>query len=175
MNNSKSLSVINGKSLLAPNVDPPRFIVPRFLPAGLHMLAGSPKIGKSWLALWLCQQISTGGNVWEFDTQKCGTLYISLEDTIDRLHFRLSRITDDGSEKSFFATDADNLSGVLVARLEKFMTDYPDTGLIVIDTFQRIRDITGEKNTYASDYAEVNKIKAITDKYRIAILLIHHL
>ena len=78
---SERLSVIDGASLLALDIEPPRFIVAKFIPAGLHILAGSPKIGKSWLALWLCHQVSVGGKVWEFDTQTCGTVYISLEDT----------------------------------------------------------------------------------------------
>ena len=168
------LSVIDGASLLAMDVDPPRFIVASLLPVGLHLLAGSPKIGKSWLALWLCNQISTGEKVWEFDTQKCGTLYISLEDTLDRLHLRLSRITEHGSKETLFATTAENLATGLIVQLEGFVKNYPDTGLIVIDTFQRIRGAESE-STYANDYREVVKIKALADKHKIAVLLIHHL
>lgn len=171
---SKALSVIDGASLLALDVEPPRFIVARLIPAGLHLLAGSPKIGKSWLALWLCHQVSNGGKVWEFDTQKCGALYISLEDTLDRLHLRLSRITESGSKDILFATTADNLTNGLIEQLEAFIKEYPDTGLIVIDTFQRIRDSENE-STYANDYKEVVKVKALADKFKIAVLLIHHL
>ena len=171
---SEKLSVIDGASLLALDVEPPRFIVAKFIPVGLHLLAGSPKIGKSWLALWLCHQVSVGGKVWEFDTQKCGTLYISLEDTLDRLHLRLSRITEHGSKDILFATTADNLTTGLIEQLEVFAKEYPDTGLIVIDTFQRIRDSETE-STYANDYREVVKVKAIADKFKIAVLLIHHL
>ena len=148
------LAVIDGKALLSLDVEPPKFIINRFLPTGLHMLAGSPKIGKSWLALWLCHQVSKGMAVWDFEAQQRGSLYISLEDTIDRLHLRLSRITEDGSEQSYFATNADKLSGDLIAQLEKFMGDYPDTGFIVIDTFQRVRD-NADKTGYANDYVSV--------------------
>ena len=73
----KSLSVIDGKTLLSLDVEPPKYIISRFLPAGLHMLAGSPKIGKSWLALWLCQQVSKGEPIWDFETRQCGALYIT--------------------------------------------------------------------------------------------------
>ena len=174
MPEAKPLAVIDGASLLALDVEPPRFIVARLIPAGLHLLAGSPKIGKSWLALWLCNQVSHGGKVWEFDTQKCGTLYISLEDTIDRLHLRLSRITEHGSKDILFATTADNLTSGLIEQLEAFIKEYPDTGLIVIDTFQRVRDGDTE-STYANDYREVVKVKGLADKHKIAVLLIHHL
>ena len=44
MKETKGLTVIDGKALLSLDVEPPRFIISRLLPAGLHMLAGSPKI-----------------------------------------------------------------------------------------------------------------------------------
>jgi len=174
IDNSTTLSVIDGESLLALDVDPPKFVVAKLIPAGLHLLAGSPKIGKSWLTLWLCHQVSVGAKVWEFDTQKCGALYISLEDTQNRLNLRLSRIAEHGSKDTKFATSAGNLTGNLIIQLESHMKAYPDTGLIVIDTFQRIRDIESE-STYANDYREIIKIKALADKFNIAILLVHHL
>lgn len=48
----------------------PRVIIDKILPSGLHILAGSPKLGKSWLVLWLCQMIATGGSVWGVKTTK---------------------------------------------------------------------------------------------------------
>lgn len=174
MEEMKALTIIDGKSLLALDVEPPRFIIDRLMPVGLHILSGSAKVGKSWLSLWLCQQVSTGGPVWEFDTCKCGTLYLALEDTIDRLHFRLSHITDAGSEQSFFATEADNLSGSLLEQLEKHLQDYPDTGFIVIDTLQRVRGVALEKNAYANDYDEIGRLKAFADRHHVALLLVHH-
>ena len=174
MSDTKALAIIDGKSLLALEVEPPKFIIGGLMPVGLHILSGSAKIGKSWLALWLCQQVSGGLPVWEFETLKCGTLYLALEDTLDRLHFRLSHITDNGSEQSYFATEADNLSGSLIPQLEKFMGDYPDTGLIVIDTLQRVRGGENDKNVYANDYGEIGKIKTFADRHRIAVLLVHH-
>jgi len=174
MQESKMLSVIDGEKLLALDIEPPRFIVAKLIPTGLHLLAGSPKIGKSWLSLWLYNQVSHGENVWGFDTMRCGTLYISLEDTLDRLHLRLSRITDSGSKDIYFATSAYSLSDGLIEQLELFIKEYPDTDMIVIDTFQRIRDEDLD-STYANDYKEIKKIKSLADNARIAILLVHHL
>lgn len=174
MQETKPLNVINGKNLLALDVEPPRFIIDGLMPTGLHILSGSAKVGKSWLALWLCQQIATGGKVWDFETRKSGTLYLALEDTIDRLHFRLSHITDNGSEDSHFTTEADSLSGSLIPQLEKHLQDNPDTGFIVIDTFQCIRGAAMEKNAYANDYDEVGRLKAFADRHKIALLLLHH-
>lgn len=172
--NTKALSIIDSKSLLALEVEPPKFIIAGLMPTGLHILAGSAKIGKSWLSLWLCQQVSSGLPVWEFETQKCGTLYLALEDTVDRLHFRLSHLTDSGSEQSFFATEAEGLSGALIPQLEAFMQAHPETGLIVIDTLQRVRGSESDKSMYANDYNEIGKIKTFADQHRVAVLLVHH-
>ncbi|MCL2301153.1 MAG: helicase RepA family protein [Firmicutes bacterium] len=38
-----------------------------------------------------------------------------------------------------------------------------------------MRDTASEANAYANDYREVNVLKSLADKHRIAILLIHHL
>jgi len=43
------LRTINGNELLDMDIDPPEFIVSEIMPVGLHILAGSPKIGKSCL------------------------------------------------------------------------------------------------------------------------------
>lgn len=171
----KDLEVMDGKTLLSMEIDPPKFIISRILPAGLHLLAGSPKIGKSWLSLWLCNQVSKGLPVWEFETAKSSTLYLSLEDTIDRLHFRLSRITDESTEQTMFATESSDITNGLIEQLETFLVKYPDTSLIIIDTFQRIRDSENDKNAYRSDYDEVRKLKAVADRHKIAMVLVHHL
>ena len=50
-------------------------------PAGLHILAGSPEVGKSWLALWLAVAVAKGEFIWGMRV-KCGTtLYLCLEDS----------------------------------------------------------------------------------------------
>lgn len=169
----KELNLINGKSLLALDIEPLKFIVSRILPTGLHLLAGSPKTGKSWLALWLCNQVSKGLPVWEFPSEKCGAFYLSLEDTLDRLHYRLSKITDEGSEQIIFATTSDEMDGGFCGQLERFIQTHPETELIFIDTLQRLRGGTGL--SYSAEYEEVGKLKVIADKYKIAIVLVHHL
>jgi len=169
----KELDVISGKSLLELDIEPPRYIVSRILPTGLHLLAGSPKIGKSWLALWLCDRVSKGLPVWEFPCEKSGTFYLSLEDTIDRLHFRLAKITDEGSEQILFATASSGLAENFCTQLENFIKSNPDTALIFIDTLQRLRG--SGTSSYGAEYEEIGKIKALADKYKIAIVLVHHL
>ena len=55
-----------------------------------------------------------------------------------------------------------------------FCHDHPDTRLVVIDTFQLIRSQEKEAS-YATDYAEIRRVKGLADRLGICILLVHHL
>ena len=70
-------------------------IISRILPRGLFIFAGAPKVGKSWLVLWLAHQISTGRTVWDFETTKGNVLYLSLEDPVTRLKNRYIEIANE--------------------------------------------------------------------------------
>lgn len=56
----KQLQTISGETLMSKPLQPMNFVVDTFLSQGLHILAGSPKAGKSWLALWLAVTVAKG-------------------------------------------------------------------------------------------------------------------
>ncbi len=174
MNYERSLSTINGKHLMEKDVTPVRYIIDDLIPAGVHILAGSPKIGKSWLSLWLCLSVANGTDVWDFKTHKGGVLYMALEDSENRLQSRLRKLNMPVPENIHFTITAGDLDSGLLNQLEDFMRNYPDTSLIVIDTFQKIRGSLKEGTLYANDCKEMGLIKAFADKYNIAIVLVHH-
>ena len=51
MTQEKRLRTIDGATLMSQPIQPLNFVVDTLLSQGLHILAGSPKVGKSWLAL----------------------------------------------------------------------------------------------------------------------------
>ena len=171
----QQLQTIDADTLLSTTLPPTRFIIDRLLPQGLHILAGAPKVGKSWLALWLCLQVAQGTSVWDFPTHRGTVLYLCLEDSLTRIQSRLFQITDDAPEALHFATLAAGIGEGLEEQLTNFLTQHPDTSLVVIDTLQRIRTGSDSGNPYANDYRDISVLKALTDKHHIAILLIHHL
>ena len=63
--NKTPLTYIDGETLLTTVLPPIRFVVSRLLSQGLHVLAGAPKVGKSWLALHLCLCVAKGEPIWE--------------------------------------------------------------------------------------------------------------
>ena len=57
MKKENRLLTIDGETLMSQPLTPLNFVVDTLLSQGLHILAGSPKVGKSWLALWLIPTI----------------------------------------------------------------------------------------------------------------------
>lgn len=171
----KKLSTIDADTLQSIPYAPLPFVVEDLLPQGLHLLAGAPKIGKSWLALWLCLCTAQGKPLWNFATKPCEVLYLCLEDSFQRIQSRLFDLTEDAPPSLHFAVMAEQLHSGLVEQIEQFLQEHPATGLVVIDTLQRIRTAGNEVNPYASDYRDIGVLKTLADRHRIAILLIHHL
>lgn len=66
MSQIKRLQTIDADTLQSTAYEPLQFIVGDLLPQGLHLLAGAPKIGKSWLALYLCLRVAQGEPLWTF-------------------------------------------------------------------------------------------------------------
>ena len=174
MSQNKLITMDAGTLLTTP-LPPMRFIVCELIPQGLHILAGAPKIGKSWLALQICLQIALGEMLWRFSVIRGTVLYLCLEDSFSRIQNRLFDITDDAPGNLHFATMSEVIGQGLENQIEDFLKSYPDTVLIVIDTLQRIRKVSADANPYASDYRDIGILKQLADKHRIAILLIHHL
>ena len=83
----------------------PNFVVDTLLAQGLHILAGSPKVGKSWLALWLAVTVAKGEPVWNMTTRQGTTLYLCLEDSVLRFQNRLFEITEDAPSSVHFCTE----------------------------------------------------------------------
>jgi len=173
-NYNTSLSTINGKHLMEKELTPVRYIIDDMISAGVHILAGSPKIGKSWMSLWLCLSVANGTDVWDFKTHKGGVLYMALEDRPNRLQSRLRKLNMPVPDNIHFTLTASDLDSGLLDQLENFMQEHPDTSLIVIDTFQKIRGSLKESSLYANDCKEMGLIKAFADKHNIAIILVHH-
>lgn len=150
-------------------------IIGGLLYPGTYLLAGAPKVGKSFLVAQLAFHISTGQPLWEFQVQKSTVLYLALEDDYQRLQDRMFRMFGvESTEHLHFATCAKQLGSGLEEQLELFLHEHPDTRLIIIDTLQKVREVGGVSYSYASDYEIVGKLKTFADKHGICLLLVHH-
>ena len=150
-------------------------IVENILMPGTYLLAGSAKTGKSFLVAQIGYCVSTGEDLWGFKVQQGAVLYLALEDDFRRLQKRSYTMFGLQSSPSFhFANQAKQLNEGLDCQIENFIRDHPSTRLIIIDTLQKIRDAAMEKYSYANDYEVIGKLKSISDRFNLCIIIVHH-
>ena len=118
--------------------------------------------------------MAKGDPVWGMGVKQGATLYLCLEDSTLRIQNRLFEITEDAPANVHFTTNSNTLGKGLEEQLRAFLTEHPDTVLVIIDTLQMIRG-AGYDNTYANDYRDLSVLKHIADTHGISILLVHHL
>ena len=150
-------------------------IIEDLLCSGVYILAGAPKIGKSFLVAQIAYHVSTGEKLWEFEVRQGTVLYLALEDDFQRIQnrmFMMYGIND--TDNLHFATAAGKISVGLEDQIENFILEHPDTKLVVIDTLQKVRESCGEAYSYASDYEIIERLKQIAGKHGTCIITVHH-
>ena len=150
-------------------------IIDGLLYAGAYILAGAPKIGKSFLVAQIAYHVSTGKSLWDYEVHPGTVLYLALEDDFQRIQSRMFMMYGvNDTDRLHFATAAGKIGNGLDEQLENFVREYPDTRLIIIDTMQKIREVGGEAYSYASDYEIIGRLKQFADKHCICVLTVHH-
>ena len=170
----QKLNTINCEEIMTQPLKPIEFVVDNLITQGLFILAGAPKIGKSWLALDICLSVAKGESVLNANTNQGTALYLCLEDSKIRIQNRLYEMTDEPTENLHFALLANSIGSGLEEQIETFISEHRDTKIIFIDTLQKIRSDSPD-STYATDYKELSVLKTIADKRSVAIVLVHHL
>ena len=149
-------------------------VIDDLLYSGTYIVAGAPKVGKSFFMAQLAYHISAGIDLWEHHVHQGTVLYLALEDDHQRLQQRMSRMFGvDGTNKLHFAVEAPDLESGLESKLEAFIEANPDTRLIIIDTLQKILG-NSKGSTYARDYEVMGRLKKFADAHGICMLIVHH-
>lgn len=173
--NNESLHVISMTELYDTAYPPKLPIIDGLLYNGTYLFVGAPKIGKSFFMAQIGYHVSMGVPLWGYSVRQGTVLYLALEDDYARLQKRLSRMFGmEGSEKFYFATRSKTLKDGLEQQLVQFVTEHRDARLIIIDTLQKVREVGGDKFSYANDYEIVTKLKAFSDTYGVCLLVVHH-
>ncbi len=150
-------------------------IINGLLYSGAYILAGAPKIGKSFLVAQIAYHVSTGEALWGYEVHSGTVLYLALEDDFQRIQSRMFMMYGvNDTDRLHFATAANKIGNGLDEQLENFMKEHPDTKLVIIDTMQKIREVGGEAYSYASDYEIIGRLKQFADRHCICVLTVHH-
>jgi len=179
------LKLITAREIQKLDIPEIHWVIKDVLPEGLVILAGAPKIGKSWMALGFALSV-TGGNkaLGYFDTSKSTVVYIALEDNLRRIKSRIGNILS--IEPNYKAPDNliyleescnfPKLNENGIEELQKLVDDNSDIKLIIIDTLGRAKADKKRKdnNIYQADYDLGSKLQEFTMRNRICVLVIHH-
>ncbi len=86
--------LVNAEALRNMTFPPIRYVVPGYLAEGCTILAGAPKLGKSWLVLeWAISKATGGKCMGSVETPEAeDVLYLALEDNLRRLQSRMDRL-----------------------------------------------------------------------------------
>ena len=160
--------------LMAAQFPEPRWAVPGLIAEGATLLAGPPKVGKSWLALGLAVAVASGGRaLGKIEVDAGDVLYLALEDPPRRAQQRLGIVLagDPAPDGLHLWTAIDDP----VDELDAWCTAHPAARLVVVDVLAKVRPPTGEQtNQYQADYGAVGRLKAIADRHGVALVLVHH-
>jgi hypothetical protein len=157
--------------------------VPGILPEGVTILAGKPKLGKSWLAMDLCLGVAFGGAVLGTKRVEGGPcLYLALEDSPRRLQRRLKSLMaggetdgEDAPEGFEFATGWPRVGEGCEERLRAWLEAHPGARLAVIDTLKKIRPKADvRKGVYDADYEALEPLLPLAAEFGVAVVVVHH-
>lgn len=174
----QKLAFVRADELNSVELENPFYIVENILPTGLALLVSPPKYGKSWYSLDLCISVATGTKFIGFNTIKSDVLYLALEDSNNRLQERMRKVLNGRTPPKGMAMSisAEPLDHGLIDQLTQYIRENPETKLIVIDTFQKIRGSANKgESAYSTDYRECSALKTFADKEKICLLLVHHM
>lgn len=172
---TQNLNLYTMQTLFEQPVEPVDFIVEGLLAPGLYILGGSPKVGKSWLALQLCLAVCDGTAFLGRATHQSEVLYLALEDGPQRLHSRALRLTQTAPAGLYLCGQALPIGQGLEQQLERALEEHPGIRLVILDTLQKVRIESGNGMSYAADYRDASALKSVADRYHICLLAIHHL
>jgi hypothetical protein len=158
-----------------------QWVIEDLLPEGLHLLAGKPKQGKSWLALQMALAVASGNPLFgSFPVLQGEVLYLALEDTPQRLQARSKHMITamtTAPKGMTFAIQWPHLDQEGLLQFETYLQAHPQVRLIVIDTWARLAPVASPsvRTQYEGDYAALAPLKRLADVHRVSILVIHHL
>jgi hypothetical protein len=166
--------IFTDEELEAMELPPAKWIVPGLIPAGVTLLAGKPKVGKSWLALSLAQAVAEGAPCFGRTVEGGAVLYLALEDTRTRLRNRLRKLRARPTGRLSFSTSWTRLPNGETF-IEDWLTRTEEPLLIVVDVFALLRHEAAKPGyDYADDYKAMRILKQIADKHEVAVVVLHH-
>ena len=173
--------IVMASDLQAMTFTPVRHIVPGYISEGATIIAGKPKVGKSWMTLDL--GLAATADRFTLGTLKPtqgDVLYLALEDNSRRLKGRMAKLWPSSDARwptrLALATDWKRADEGGLEDIEDWCSSVTDPVMVIVDTLEKFRPLqNGRTNAYSADYAAVTGLQKIAGKHRIAVVVNHHL
>src|SRR5262245_57204468 len=136
--------VITAAELMRKQFPPIKYVIPNLIPEGLTILAGRPKVGKSWLALDVAIAVAASRIcLGDKKPVQGDVLYCALEDNQRRLKWRCNKLlgADAPPERLTLMTQWRRIDKGGVEDLEDWIAEHPEVRLIILDTFAGVKPI----------------------------------
>lgn len=175
----RKVDSIDGLAVYRAPATEQREVIEGILANGLTLFSGRAKIGKSWISLQLALSVSQGRNLWGFPVLRPGrVVYAALEESQARTTKRMRKLQ---------ATESVLLQNIsMVYRLLPLvgggreqieeLIKQQSPNLLIIDTWTALVGNGGPSsgNVFRAEYAEMNILHGLAEKYDLSILVVHH-
>jgi hypothetical protein len=181
----------------------PKWVIPHVLPTGNILLAARPKMRKTFLALQLALAVCGGRKFLDWQCNQGDVLFLGLEDNERRLKSRIKLLqtlelnppdlsgfrywtggvdispttgrqyisNPEEAERTYSAFPRGQAG---VDALGRFLDMYPNTRLIIIDTYAHFRDQSNNRDIYQRDVDQMMPITRLCSEREICALVVHH-
>ena len=155
---------------------PPEWAIPNLLPAGLGVLAGKAKAGKSWLALQMAKAVAEGSGLFDEKVRKGRVLYLALEDLPGRIKERTHKQGwPNGLAVKFLTMDEADKMGDMRAEGMEMLAAEIRRGcyrLVVIDTLSQAYG--GRQTNLGQMMETLRPLHRLANKLNCTLLLVDH-
>src|SRR5262249_8031058 len=158
-----------------------RWVIPKYLPEGCALLAGRPKVGKSWLALDAGIAVSSGGACMGQQCEQGDVLGLFLEDNDRRLQRSMTMMMgackDSWPASLAYATGRSRMNERGLDWMRRWIDKARKPRLIIIDILERIRQRAKKddrQSQYSADYEALVSLQELSGEARLSILTLVH-
>jgi hypothetical protein len=154
------------------------WVVADLIPEGTTLLAGPPKLGKSWFVLDLAISVATGRPFLGNPTIAGDVLVLALEDNARRLQGRTIKILGSSprppADGLTFRTMAPHLGAGLEETISRWAGAAASPRLVVIDTLGRVQGGGRDGDQYSTAVGNLASIQALASAHGLAVVMVTH-
>jgi AAA domain/Bifunctional DNA primase/polymerase, N-terminal len=179
----KIMKPLGNFATLRTRIFPPiKFIVPGYIAEGCTLIAGNPKIGKSWLALEIGLAVATGGTcLGGIQCEQGNVLFLALEDNERRLQSRGTKLAGYASADEWpaaldYHTEWPRAEEGGLESIAAWINSVPNPRLVLIDVLMKFRSPPQRKDMtpYEADYRALEGAQGLSSKTGVGIAVFHH-